>query len=219
MKQKYFIQQTHFIGVLLPKDLEETLENCRKYMNRTYGCKSGYGTPVHITLIPPFCLQEDFSTEDLKNGIEEYVLNRQLNFTASIENFNSFGDRTIFANVIQDENWTKLRDEILKGIFTACPGCIKSDKKPFRPHATVANRDIPQGAIPDALKVLNELNLSEDFPVDKLITLLFLNGRAAGGRLPLYWNFKRKINMEEERKIKIHGVYRHFIEKTVSSVS
>lgn len=168
MKQKYFIQQTHFIGVLFHKDLEETLENCRKYMNRTYGCKSGYGTPVHITLIPPFCLQEDFSTEDLKNGIEEYVLNRQLNFTASIENFNSFGDRTIFANVIQDENWTKLRDEILKGIFTACPGCIKSDKKPFRPHATVANRDIPQGAIPDALKVLNELNLSEDFPVDNI---------------------------------------------------
>lgn len=82
MKQKYFIQQTHFVGVLLPKDLEETLENCRKYMNRTYGCKSGYGTPVHITLIPPFCLQEDFSTEDLKNGIEEYVLNRQLSFTA-----------------------------------------------------------------------------------------------------------------------------------------
>lgn len=37
-----------------------------------------------------------------------------------------------------------------------------------------------------------------------------MNGRAAGGRLPLYWNFKRKINMEEERKIKIHGVYRHF---------
>ena len=113
-------------------------------------------------------MQEDFSTEDLKNGIEEYVLNRQLSFTARIENFDSFGDRTIFANVNQDENWTKLRDETLKGIFTACPGCIKSDKKPFRPHATVANRDIPHGAIPDALKVLNELNLIKSFPVDNI---------------------------------------------------
>lgn len=28
--------------------------------------------------------------------------------------------------------------------------------------------------------------------------------------MPLYWSFKRKINMEEDRKIKIHGVYRHF---------
>ena len=105
MKQKYFIQQTHFVGVLLPKDLEETLENCRKYMNRTYGCKSGYG---------------------------------------------------------------KLRDETLKGIFTACPGCTRKDKRVFQPHATVANRDIPQGAIPDALKVLNELNLIKSFPVNNI---------------------------------------------------
>lgn len=175
MKQNHFIQQTHFIGVLLPEDLEETLENCRNYMNRTYGCKSGHGTPVHITLIPPFCLQKEFSTEDLKDGIEKSILNRQLGFTARIENFDSFGDRTIFANVIPDENWTKLRNETLKGILTACPGSTRKDKRPFHPHSTVANRDIPQGTIPDALKVLNELNLIKSFPVDN-ITIFERNG-------------------------------------------
>ena len=46
MKQNNFIRQTHFIGVLLPKYLEEGLENCRKYMNRTYGCKSGYNAKL-----------------------------------------------------------------------------------------------------------------------------------------------------------------------------
>lgn len=177
MKQNNFPRQTHFIGVLLPEDLEATLENCRRYMNTAYGCKSGYGTPVHITLVPPFCLQEDFSTEDLKNGIEEYVLNRQLSFTARIENFNSFGDRTIFANVIQDENWTKLRDEILKGILTACPGCTRKDKRAFHPHATVANRDIPEGVIIKALESMNELNLVKDFLVDNITIFERKGGR------------------------------------------
>ena len=38
--------------------------------------------------------------------------------------------------------------------------------RPFQPHATVANRDIPEGASADALEALNEMNLVEDFPVD-----------------------------------------------------
>ena len=55
MKQnnnKTFPQQTHFLGVLIPEDLTLTLEDCRRYMNEAYGCKSGYGTPIHVTLVP-----------------------------------------------------------------------------------------------------------------------------------------------------------------------
>ena len=74
MKPNIFIQQTHFIGVLLPEDLTLTLEDCRRYMNEAYGCKSGHGTPIHVTLVPPFRLQEEYSTEDLARAIEKEVL-------------------------------------------------------------------------------------------------------------------------------------------------
>ncbi len=50
--QNNFAQQTHFIGVLLPEDIAFTLEDCRRYMNQAYGCKSGHKTPIHITLVP-----------------------------------------------------------------------------------------------------------------------------------------------------------------------
>ena len=56
MKQKNFTQQTHFIGALLPEDLTLTLQDCRRYMNEAYGCKKGHGTPIHVTLVPPFRL-------------------------------------------------------------------------------------------------------------------------------------------------------------------
>lgn len=161
-------EQTHFIGVLLPEDITLTLEDCRRYMNEAYGCKSGHGTPIHVTLVPPFKLAEEFSTEDLVRAIEKDVLLKGLGFSARIENFDAFGDRTLFGKVLASASWTRLRDETVKAILNACPGCTKKDQRPFQPHATVANRDIPTGVTTAALQVMNELNLVEDFPVDNI---------------------------------------------------
>ena len=173
MKQnnnKNFPQQTHFLGVLIPEDITLTLEDCRRYMNEAYGCKSGYGTPIHVTLVPPFHLPEEYTTADLVQAIEKDVLPEadKLKFDAHIDNFDAFGDRTIFAKVIRDEKWTVLRDKVLAAVLKAAPGCTKKDQRPFQPHLTVANRDIPAGVSADALEVMNELNLVEDFPVDNI---------------------------------------------------
>ena len=168
MKQNNIPQQTHFIGVLLPEDITLTLEDCRRYMREAYGCKSGHGTLIHVTLIPPFRLQEEYSTADLVRAIEKDVLPKGLGFTAHIDNFDAFGDRTLFANVIASDSWTKLRNETVKAILNACPGCTKKDQRPFKPHGTVSNRDIPAGVMTDALQVMNEMQLAEDFPVDNI---------------------------------------------------
>lgn len=163
-------QQSHFLGVLITEDITLTLEDCRRYMNDAYGCKSGYGTPIHVTLVPPFHLPEEYTTADLIQAIEKDVLSEadKLKFDAHIDNFNAFGDRTIFAKVIRDEKWIALRDKVLAAVLKAAPGCTKKDQRLFQPHLTVANRDIPAGVSKDALEVMNELNLVEDFPVDNI---------------------------------------------------
>ena len=168
MKQNNVPQQTHFIGVLLPEDITLTLEDCRRYMHEVYGCKSGHGTPIHVTLVPPFRLQEEYSTADLISVIEKEVFPKGLGFTAHINNFDAFGDRTLFANVVAGDAWTRLRDKTVQALLNTCPGCTKKDKKPFQPHATVANRDIPAGVMTKAIQVMNELNLAEDFLVDNI---------------------------------------------------
>ena len=67
-----------FYWCLLPEDITLTLEDCRRYMNEVYGCKSGHGTPIHVTLVPPFRLQEEYSTADLISAIEKEVLPKGL---------------------------------------------------------------------------------------------------------------------------------------------
>jgi len=163
-----FPQQTHFIGVLLPEDITLTLEDCRRYMREAYGCKSGHATPIHVTLVPPFHLPEEYSTEDLARAIEDEVLPKGLGFGAHIDNFDAFGDRTLFAKVVPDEKWVALRDAIFAAIVKAAPRCTKKDGRPFTPHCSVSNRDIPAGVMTEALQVMNELNLVEDFPVDNV---------------------------------------------------
>lgn len=168
MKQNNFLQQTHFVGVLLPEDITLTLEDCRRYMKEAYGCKSGHGTPIHVTLVPPFKLPEAFSTENLAQAIEKNISSKKLSFTAHINNFDAFADKTLFAKVTANQKWTTLRDQTVKSILNAFPGCAKKDTRPFIPHLTVANRDIPPGTMTAALSVMNELHLTEDFPVDNI---------------------------------------------------
>jgi len=172
-----FPLQTHFIGVLLPEDITLTLEDCRRYMREAYGCKSGHATPIHVTLVPPFQLPDEYSTEDLARGIEDDVLPKGLGFTGHIDNFDAFGDRTLFAKVVKDEKWTALRDAVYSAVVMAAPGCTKKDSRPFHPHISVANRDIPAGVMTDALQVMNELNLAEDFPVDNITIFERQNGK------------------------------------------
>ena len=170
MNRNTFPEQTHFLGVLVPEDIRLTLEDCRRYMSQNYGCKSGYGTPIHVTLVPPFHLSEEFSTADLAGAIKKEVLTQadKLKFDAHIDNFDAFGDRTIFAKVLKDDKWQALRDKVLAAVLSAAPGCTRKDKRPFQPHLTVANRDIPAGVSKTALEVMNELKLVEDFPVDNV---------------------------------------------------
>ena len=172
-----FPQQTHFIGVILPEDITSTLEDCRRYMREAYGCKSGHATPIHVTLIPPFCLSEEYSTEDLIHAIENDVLPKGLGFTAHIDNFDAFGDRTLFAKVVTDEKWVALRDTVFSAVVKAAPGCTKKDRKSFQGHISVSNRDIPAGVMTDALQVMNELNLVEDFPVDNITIFEYQGGK------------------------------------------
>lgn len=168
-------RQTHFIGVLLPDDLTCVVEECRRYMNRTYGCRSGHATPVHVTLVPPFALPRDYTTEDVVEALLRGVP-QDFSFSARTENFGAFGDRTLFAAVRPAPEWNRLKNAAETALRGAFPGCLRKDPRPFHPHITVANRDIPPGASTAALRVLNGKKFEEDFPVDNMTVFVRKGG-------------------------------------------
>lgn len=169
MNSGFFPEQTHFIGVILPEDLTQRLEGYRRFMGQKYNCKSGFGTPIHVTLVPPFQLPAPCTTSDIAAALSQMVKDKKWHsFRAKIEGFDAFGDRTLFAKVISSAVWTAFRAAVYSAVAAAIPGAVRKDTRPFQPHITVANRDIPPGASTEALEYLNELELKTTFPVDNI---------------------------------------------------
>ncbi len=170
--EKKFQTQTHFVGVMVPSEIEEKILEFRSYMSERYGCKSGHGTPPHITLIPPFLLPGDFDDGDVKSSVENAIQKAQkssvLPFDARISGFGAFEERTLFAHVEQDEKWTALRDAFVQSFQTNIPGSVRKSSKIFTPHITVANRDIPKGTMDEALQFFSRIDFSAEFQVEEI---------------------------------------------------
>ncbi|MBQ1591338.1 MAG: 2'-5' RNA ligase family protein, partial [Treponema sp.] len=74
----------------------------------------------------------------------------------------------LFANVQDSEGWQKLYSVFCKKISSAIPAAVKRGGRRFCPHLTIANRDIPSGAMDQALKHFSQLNLNESFTANSI---------------------------------------------------
>lgn len=164
-------------------------------MGDRYGCKSGYRTEPHVTLIAPFALgaddaveydvdsgsafarSEDFSARDSLARILHEAAGKLEPFTARVQGFGTFGDRTIYARVLADPMWDAWRSAVWKSVQAGFPGMLTPLRGPLVPHLTVANRDIPPDAVAPALEYFASLGVDETFTVGEAVLFEFVNGR------------------------------------------
>ncbi|MCR5732370.1 MAG: 2'-5' RNA ligase family protein, partial [Sphaerochaetaceae bacterium] len=125
--------------------------------------KSGHSTLPHITLIPPFKLSEEYTTNDILKRLENIKFTP---FISSVDGFGSFTDRTVFAHVKSSKDWDRLRYAIFKAISDM--GNIREDRRPMKPHITIANRDIPYGKAPELLETLHSYDIETSLNVDRI---------------------------------------------------
>jgi len=148
-------------------------------MASRYGCRSGYGTPIHITLIPPFRLPDTVSpqtiTETVTRTARLCAEKNILPFPARVHGFGSFSDRTLFAHIEPAANWNLLRELLYDALSDAVPRMLHRDRRPFTPHITIANRDIPDGAATKALEYFSSFSLEQVLTVDS-VTIFIRNG-------------------------------------------
>ena len=164
MKPSFPDDKTHFIGVILPPHLEREAEGKRMWTREKYGCRSGQSTRPHITLIPPF--SSSMKTEVIVDEVRG-ILEGRRSFTSFLQGYGAFGGRTLFMKVVESEEWRVLSRDVSMGL-RAMGEKIKVEKKPFVPHITIANRDIPEGAIGEMLSSLSGDKLPESFMVERI---------------------------------------------------
>ena len=87
----------YFVAIVLPQHLNEKVLRYKQMMFDKYNCKVGLKSPAHITLVPPFWM-EDKKEQQLISDIDS-LSNHLHPFHISTNNFSAFKPRTIFIAV------------------------------------------------------------------------------------------------------------------------
>jgi 2'-5' RNA ligase len=132
--------QMYFIAIVLPHHLNEKVLKYKNMMLEKFNCKVGLNSPAHITLVPPFWMEEEKEPR-LISDFE--TLSSQLTpFSIATNNFSAFKPRTIFIQPVLNVELIKTKetsDDVFKNNAFYN---IKIETRPFNPHITIATRDL-----------------------------------------------------------------------------
>jgi 2'-5' RNA ligase len=159
----------YFIAIVLPGELNQKVIKLKNIMLEKFDCKVGLKSPAHITLIPPFWMDEE-QQQELIADINSISLNRQP-FIIVTKNFSAFKPRTIFIDVVVS-NELKAVKLAADAFFSNQPQYkIKVDTHPFHPHITIATRDLHKKAFHEACPLFENKIFTEEWKAEGLSLL------------------------------------------------
>lgn len=163
----------YFIAIVLPKELDEKIHTSKIYMFEQYGCRVGLKSPAHITLIAPFWMEEEKETV-LKQDIT--LLSSSESFHIQTRDFSAFKPRTIYIDLETNHKLIDIKkaaDRIFQGNTEYK---IAVEERPFRPHITIATRDLRKKDFAEAWSFFQFKEFREQFKAEG-ISLLRHNSR------------------------------------------
>ncbi len=130
----------YFIVLRPPTRLENEIRSFQNEFALNYHSSRQLNVPVHITLIAPFQIEEDKEPE-LQKALQKFA-SAEHPFTIQLMNFSCFDKRVIYQSVLESIELMKLQTALSKwtnekGFTSPVHGYSK-----FRPHITLANRDL-----------------------------------------------------------------------------
>lgn len=131
----------YFAAIVLPEPVRSELLAIKEEFRDRFGCTVALKSPAHITLWPPMNLSAE-AVQGMENALDK-VSRAQLSFPIQLKNFDAFPPRVIFVAVEKNPLLENVQLRLSDAICEAVPALEqKRDRRPFHPHATVANRDL-----------------------------------------------------------------------------
>jgi 2'-5' RNA ligase len=159
----------YFIALVLPSALNEKLLHWKNFMLQRYDCKVGLKSPAHITLIPPFWMEENREAE-LFHDVAQLAKN-SLPFIVRTKSFSAFKPRTIFIDVEKNIALNSLKENVDDFFKPNNSYKIKIDSRPFHPHITIATRDLFKKGFYEAWAIFEKESFEEGWIADGLSVL------------------------------------------------
>lgn len=142
-------------------------------MRNRYGCTVALRSPAHITLVPPFWM-DDALEPNLILDVKLFA-SAQSPFEITLQNFDAFKPRVIFLAVPENNSLNYLKTLLEEYLLSLHKYPVKKETRPFHPHMTIANRDLRKKDFGSAFEHFNNVSYEASFVVDS-IELLMHNG-------------------------------------------
>ncbi len=138
----------YYAAIVCPPETDEKIFQLKEWMRKQFGCVVALKSPGHITLIPPFWMDEA-REQELLQTLHSFKSD-YLPLEISLNGFSHFNDRVLFVPVNENTKLNELRLQTEVYFQQSFSNEIRKDERPFHPHVTIANRDVSPSAFEKA---------------------------------------------------------------------
>ncbi len=141
----------------------------QEYVSEHFNSNRALRAPPHITLEPPFKWQVD-RFEELESVLDTFA-KKQTCFSIKLQNFNAFPPRVVFVDVAENKALDRFQSAIKLYLRSKLEFRSERQDRPFRPHMTIAFRDLRRKMFRQAWAYFSELEYKREFVADQFCLL------------------------------------------------
>ena len=143
----------YFVALVAPKEINIRVLKWKNFFKDHFGCSVALKSPAHITIIPPFWMNEELESH-LINSINAFSTDKK-RFEITLKDFAAFKPRVIYVDVIKNEWLNELHGSLADFIYAENKYPVKKDDRPFHPHVTLATRDLYKKSFQEAWEIFS----------------------------------------------------------------
>lgn len=171
----------YFWAIVAEGHAQTELTRLKQLASNQFGCHHALRSPAHITLIPPIRLTAA-KCDELTPAIRQ-VAERIQPFQVRLKGINGFAPRVVYVDVQPCNQLDQLQERLLAAFDLH--DLIKNDSlNPFRPHVTLAFRDLHEDQYDVVLEFFRGMEICFDWSVFRLSRLHY---HMDGWKIDQYW--------------------------------
>ncbi len=156
----------YLIAVLPPEDLSHQINEIRVQCSEKFGVQKALKQPVHITLYRPFKMETAYESKMIR--LLKSAASSLHPFKQDLENFEGFDTHAVVIRALKNPEIMKLQRAVasifrINEIDKLPPG---TKNLPFRPHLTIAYRDILPEVFPMIWEEYKDARFKRTFTTD-----------------------------------------------------
>ena len=165
----------YFIAIVCPPGPDNKILQYKNWMREHFGSVVALRSPSHITLIPPFWLEEN-KENNLKQAFQDIKIDLP-ELEISLDGFSHFGKKRLFARLQNNPSLEELKKNLENHFIAYFGDVIKKDVRPFHPHITIASRDLKPCDFEKAWQHFLNKTVKEKFLSQTISLLKLLDGK------------------------------------------